>query len=597
MTHVISGVILQLGSSLAASIVAKATLVVTLGLMGAWLARGNRAAVRHVVLAASFAVLMVLPIASILVPPVRIAVPTVQQEWTAPPLFERAIDTNQASAPTDQPAAVTSVISRWSWPSVSTLLLVGWFAGAALFLLRMIRGLRQVHSLRRLGIPWRHGESVVKRLALDAGIYRRVEMLLHESLPAPVTCGVVHPAILLPPDARNWGGENLKRAIVHELEHVRRCDWMSHCLARIVCAVYWFHPLVWMAWRRLALEAERACDDAVVGRSEATAYADQLLELAQRMSGTRKSPALAMANRSDLSSRIGAVLDRRQRRGRAGTLLVALACFAVALLLVTMSSLRMIAAPQAATLEFEVASIKPIDPNVMHNGTPRVYPGGRVVLEASSLKGLVLMAFDLSYWQLSGGEAWMEKDLYDVEAKPPANLQPAITNLRHSNFAIADERLREMLQTMLIDRFHLKFHRETKTGKVYLLERGSGALQLHPTGDGYLVTNRPDDGFSGDIGFAGGIAGGRWVIFNTSMPQLAKFAASIVLHAPVLDRTGLSGSFDYKQPTRLPDSEVNYSDPSGPFLNLIPELGLKFESSKGPVESFVIDQADKPSPN
>jgi uncharacterized protein (TIGR03435 family) len=79
------------------------------------------------------------------------------------------------------------------------------------------------------------------------------------------------------------------------------------------------------------------------------------------------------------------------------------------------------------------------------------------------------------------------------------------------------------------------------------------------------------------------------------MPQLVKFASDYVLRAPVLDRTELSGSFDYEQ--RLPDSEPNYSDNSDSFLRLISELGLKLERAKGPVEIFVIDHAAKPSPN
>jgi TonB family protein len=117
--------------------------------------------------------------------------------------------------------------------------------------------------------------------------------------------------------------------------------------------VYWFHPLVWIAWRRLTLEAERSCDDAVLGRSEATAYADQLVGLAQRLSlaarmPAAKSPLLAMANRSDLAARVGAVLDSRQPRGRAGTFPVALACAAAAVLVLTMSPLRTVAAPQSA---------------------------------------------------------------------------------------------------------------------------------------------------------------------------------------------------------------------------------------------------------
>jgi len=172
-----------------------------------------------------------------------------------------------------------------------------------------------------------------------------------------MTCGVLHPAIVLPQDAQHWEEAELARAIVHELEHVRRLDWVSLCLARAVCAVYWFHPLVWIAWRKLALEAERSCDDAVLGRSEATAYADQLVGLARQLSATSKSPILAMANRADLAKRVGAVLDGRQQRGRAGRRSVALACVVAALLVLGLSPLKVVAAPQDAAPGAGAASI------------------------------------------------------------------------------------------------------------------------------------------------------------------------------------------------------------------------------------------------
>jgi len=242
----------------------------------------------------------------------------------------------------------------------------------------------------------------------------------------------------------------------------------------------------------------------------------------------------------------------------------------------------------APRLEFEVASIKLIDPSVPHMVGVEVYPGGRVVINGVPLKSLIAIAFRLSYWQISGGDGWMEKDNYNVEGKPPETLRSSIKDLRHTTYGIEDESLRAMLQPMLIDRFQLKFHRETKTGDVYQLERNGKTLRLRPTETALAETAR-----MGSIGFAGG----RWVIDNTVMPELAKFAADNVLHAPVLDRTELAGAFDYKQPTRLPDSEVNYSDPSDSFLRLMPELGLKLERTKGPVEILVIDQAARPSPN
>src|SRR6185436_11556087 len=127
----------------------------------------------------------------------------------------------------------------------------------------------------------------------------------------------------LPLDAREWSAAELRRALMHEIEHIQRGDWLMQIVARTVSAFYWFHPLVWMAWRRLCLEAERSCDDAVVMSEERTDYAEQLVLLAQRMSATAVQPLLGMANRSDLSTRVSAVLDERLKRGRAGFALAA----------------------------------------------------------------------------------------------------------------------------------------------------------------------------------------------------------------------------------------------------------------------------------
>lgn len=243
-------------------------------------------------------------------------------------------------------------------------------------------------------------------------------------------------------------------------------------------------------------------------------------------------------------------------------------------------------------LEFGVASVKPHDPNSRLYSGRKVYPGGRIVLSRNSLKGLLIVAFRLSPWQLSGGEAWTLKDEYEIEALPPRDLQPPITNLRYTNWWIEDERLCEMLQSLLIERFHLQFHRETKTGKVYLLEKSGKTLRLQPSSAEFsrgLADSQPD--FSGDIGFAGG----RYVLFNVAMPQLARLAAANILRAPVVDKTGLNGSFDYRQPARLLDSEVDYSNP--PFIPLLSEVGLKVTATQGPVETFVIDHAEKPSEN
>jgi TonB family protein len=347
MTPIIGGTVLAVSNSLAGSIAAKATIIAAIGFIGVRLARRSRAALRHAVLAATFGVLLMLPIASILVPPIRIAMQIMTQDRAAKPLpaGNRNSGVTRGVQASDYSALATQNASGLTMDGV---LLMGWMTGVALFLLPMVLGLRQVRSLRRTALPWAYGQSVARRMVSGTGIAGRVEVLVHEELPGPMTCGVFQPAVVLPQDAQTWSAEDLDRAIVHELEHVRRGDWLGRCLARGVCALYWFHPLVWIAWRQFELEAERSCDDAVLGRSDAISYADQLVGLARQLSMVR-TPFLGMANRTDLTTRVAALLDGKQRRGRAGRLCVSLTCGAGLALVLIMSPLRVVAAPQAVT--------------------------------------------------------------------------------------------------------------------------------------------------------------------------------------------------------------------------------------------------------
>ena len=214
-----------------------------------------------------------------------------------------------------------------------------------MLLVLLVNAVRTVRAVRRSGIPWLAGQTAAAALAREAGIRRPLTLVLHEDVPAPVTFGWRRPTIVLPIDARDWSESDLRRAFVHELEHVRRGDWPMQLAARAICAAYWFHPLVWVAWRRLCLESERACDDAVVDRAEQTDYADQLVTLAERLSRSQAQPVLAMANRSDLSVRVRAVLDRTQLRGRAGASLVAATVAAASVFVLALATVHVEAVP------------------------------------------------------------------------------------------------------------------------------------------------------------------------------------------------------------------------------------------------------------
>ena len=323
-------------------LVVKATVVLVLGLVAATAARRARASVRHAILASTFAALLALPVATVMLPGIAITIPAdrapAQLVEPAVPPVSPPPTTGAVAGVARDPMGPRASLTAW------TIVVVVWGLGAALVLVSLTVALINLRRLRRHGLPWMEGRSLVASLATRAGVRQPVEVLVHERVTAPLTCGLVRPAIVIPAQAREWTEVALRRALVHELEHVRRRDWSTHLTARIVCAVYWFHPLVWIAYRQLQLDAERACDDAVVGRDESTQYAEQPVSLARTMAAGSEYPALAMASRSDLSARVSALLDAHQSRGRAGLARLGVIAVAAAGILLALAPTRMVAA-------------------------------------------------------------------------------------------------------------------------------------------------------------------------------------------------------------------------------------------------------------
>ena len=343
MRSTITEVALALSRWVELSILWKATVMGLLGLTAARLTGRVRASVRHLLLATTFAMLLALPLVVLAAPDLTIEVPVA-------PVSEPV---DASSAPRSSGALVGNAINsprtrtldsgHWSMPSWRTLIGSVWIAGGMLLIVSLAVDLWRVRRIRRNGLPWTPFHELTQTLAAECGLRRPIEVLLHENIKAPLTCGIWHPAIVLPSEAREWAEDDLRRALVHELEHARRGDWATQLAARAVCACYWFHPLVWVAWRQLCLEAERACDDAVVQSAEHTEYAEQLVSLSQRLSSVRAQPVLGMANRSDLSRRVSALLDSGQRRGRAGLSVAASAMIVAGLVVTAIAPLRVVA--------------------------------------------------------------------------------------------------------------------------------------------------------------------------------------------------------------------------------------------------------------
>jgi beta-lactamase regulating signal transducer with metallopeptidase domain len=148
------------------------------------------------------------------------------------------------------------------------------------------------------------------------GLEEAPRLLQSDEAKMPFACGILTPTIVLPAECESWSRDRRQAVLLHELAHVRRHDLFGHTLGRLVCAVYWFHPLVWTAAKQLRSESERACDDlALACGTRATDYAEHLLDIVTSVRrDSTPTVALAMARRKEFEGRMLAILDPELRR-------------------------------------------------------------------------------------------------------------------------------------------------------------------------------------------------------------------------------------------------------------------------------------------
>jgi uncharacterized protein (TIGR03435 family) len=253
-------------------------------------------------------------------------------------------------------------------------------------------------------------------------------------------------------------------------------------------------------------------------------------------------------------------------------------------------------APKAARLAFEVASVKPhvFARNEFAFGAasgerPIRISGTRVTVQGL-LGNLVLTAYHLRTFQLSGIPEWRDdtgrNQVFDIEARAPGDREPTI------------DQVRQMLQTLLTERFQLKFHRETQEMPAYVLVMGANPPKLKPsapdTESRTASTNRFRTRYS-----------------NVSSSELV-LRISPQFDRPLFDKTGLPGGYDFalEYMPSLPGSVNLPPEEAAAFAKLYPadeapplpvalqqQLGLKVAPSKEQVEILVIDRVERPSAN
>jgi beta-lactamase regulating signal transducer with metallopeptidase domain len=352
----------------------------TVLLLAAWLATSllhhASAATRHLIWTSAIAGVLTLPLLGVLVPAWNVPVMSIaatsdsplESPTAAPSPSKReaagiatssassasggssASSASSATLPTDprprasvEAASTTKTIagraeSLTRQLSVQGMVATAWLLLALLLLSRLAIANARVSSWQRASsaVEDTRWLALLRKLARQYGIERPVVLLENQETDVPVTWGIVYPVILLPAGAEQWDEEQRVAVLTHELAHVQRFDALTQLLAQLALALLWFHPLVWMAVRRMRLEREHACDDFVlVAGARASRYADDLLGLARRLTRPTApaAAALAMARRSELEGRLLAILDPATKRStvrRARVGLLTLAVFALA---------------------------------------------------------------------------------------------------------------------------------------------------------------------------------------------------------------------------------------------------------------------------
>jgi len=248
---------------------------------------------------------------------------------------------------------------------------------------------------------------------------------------------------------------------------------------------------------------------------------------------------------------------------------------------------------------FEVASVKP---NTARTGVRwSRFPGDRFVATNVPLRDLILIAYGEAGQirpdnQVSSGPSWIDVDRFDVSAKVGANSPNTVAQKQR------------MLRTLLADRFKLTAHTETRELPIYALvmARRDGTLGprlRHADLECEAIEGSQPGRRDRCILYA--LPSGKLMVRGQSMKSLAN-AFTMLLDRTVEDRTGLTGGVDADadfNPEGLPGmaqvspDERRLNDAPPFFTALQEQLGLKLDSTKGPVDVLVIDHVERPTPD
>ena len=492
-----------------------------------------------------------------------------------------------AASTTAAPVILADTVFRARSAQFLPWVVAAWLAGAIVFWIRLMAGCivaARVRSKQVRPAPpeW---QQTLNRLKARLGVARPVRLLISALVQTPAVVGWLKPVVLVPIGAlAGLPSEQVEALLIHELAHIRRNDYLVNILQSVAEALLFYHPAVWWVSGYIRAEREMCCDNVAVSLTgDVFAYASALAEL--EASRPAHLHAAIAANGGSLTERIGRLLGQSRPVSRT---LPGPGVIVSAVLLV--ATAYAVSGQSTDSPRFDVASIK-LDTSAPPRHIVRPLPGG-LHAENASVRMLMQNAFALQSFQISGGPEWVNSDGYNIEAKAQGSVN------RNQVFL--------MLRSLLDDRFKLKAHRETKELPVYALTAAKSGLKLEPPKEGGCVT--PDPNAPGP---PPSVPCGRVIItidktglgMHGSKVPIAELTGTLstVMGSAVIDKTGFTGEFDFRLDFAADQSVAGLTGPLGPavsgaespdpagppsiFNALQEQLGLRLESTKGPVRS------------
>lgn len=539
-------------------------------------------------------------------------------------MFELVSQPFSSSATTAVP--VTPQTARWTLENLAaTGAPVIWMLGMLLLLGVWFARWRRIRAAVAASVPDVSSREWLRlaQLAAERGLSAPA-LRLSSGAVEPAVIGVRRPVLLWPTGiSARLTDAQVEAILAHELAHIARRDNLLALLHMGVQALFWFHPLVWFIGTRLVHERERACDEDVVRRSgQREAYAEGILRTCEHCVESSLSCAAGVTG-ADLKARIAAIM-RGALRSPLRVPQLALLIVASVVVLVTPLILGAVtrtshsamqqaasgsaAAPLTSDLRFEVASVKANASGA--TGTQFGLPGGgRFTATNATARELVRMAYSTQDYKLVGLPNWTSSERFDIEALAGKDITLTGDPGKPSPVFL-------MLRSLLVERFGLTLHTETREMPVYVLSHARADRVLGPTltpsttdcvaviaaaKAAKATPPSPSSPASDRVLCGSRFSPGRHSGGALDMDSLSGFLSNAVGRA-VLNRTGLTGRFDWVLEFR-PDSidPSAGASPSGdvnvpPLLAALQEqLGLKLEAAREPVEVLVVDAIKRPS--